>query len=457
MAGWITRVTKIGPAIVIASTLALVFAGLLATLYEEQLYREQKIEELTVQARILAAGVTAALVFDDEKAAQESVAALRVNPDLEAAAIYGAEGTRLAGFARRGAGALPQRNDVGPPYIQDGRIVITLPVMQNETSRGSVYLRATLNPLQRRLLQFGGIGLLVAMAVFVLAVSAIAQRVLASANATLESQARQLAQTNTKLEAEIAEREKTEEVLRQTQKMEALGRLSGGIAHDFNNLLAIIKGNVQMIQRRTAQGRTDFQRQLEAATEGLNRAASLTKRILAFSRSQPLSAEPVNLSKLAGRMGELLRHSVGESIRIETELKADWLTLCDPSQMENVILNLAINARDAMSGGGKLLIATANYRELGAAGGVAVGDYVRLTVRDTGEGMSEEVKRKAIDPFFTTKPPGQGTGLGLSMTFGYVQQSNGHMRIDSELGKGTAIVILMPRLTPDPISSKVRE
>jgi signal transduction histidine kinase len=232
--------------------------------------------------------------------------------------------------------------------------------------------------------------------------------------------------------------------------MEAIGQLSGGIAHDFNNLLSIIKGNLQLLQRRVTQGRVDVQRYLDAANEGVNRAASVTQRILAFSRRQPLSPKPVNVSRLVEGMRDLLRHSVGDAVQIEMRLDADWPILCDANQMENVIINLAINARDAMPEGGTLIVETANRARFHRSG-VPSGDYVELIVRDNGTGMSEDVRQKAVEPFFTTKPQGRGTGLGLSMTFGYVRQSNGDLMIESELGKGTTITILMPRYETESI------
>jgi signal transduction histidine kinase len=286
------------------------------------------------------------------------------------------------------------------------------------------------------------------MAALLVAVLASAHRTLTRANAALEKQAEDLAETNRRLHAEIEEREKAEDALRHSQKMEAIGQLSGGVAHDFNNLLTIIKGNLQLLQRRMIQGRTDVQRYVDSAMEGLNRAAVLTQRLLAFSRRQPLSPQPVNLSRLVANMQELLRHSVGDKVEIACQLDAEWWTLCDPNQMENVILNLAINARDAMSGGGKVFIQTSDIQLENAATAyedIMKGDYVRLSVRDTGSGMPEEVLNKAIDPFFTTKPLGQGTGLGLSVSFGYIRQSNGYLNIESEVGKGTTITILMPR------------
>jgi signal transduction histidine kinase len=212
-----------------------------------------------------------------------------------------------------------------------------------------------------------------------------------------------------------------------------------------------------LLEKRLAQGRTDVQRYLDGANEGFRRAAYLTQRILAFSRRQPLSPQPVNLSSLVSGMRELLRHSVGERVEIDTKLNASWWTLCDANQMENVIINLAINARDAMPDGGRLTIETEDVRvtaPLADVEGMSGGEYVHLSVSDTGEGMTEDVRQKAIDPFFTTKPQGQGTGLGLSMTFGYIRQSNGFMKIDSELGKGTRLSIFMPRYeTPDTTSN----
>ena len=185
-----------------------------------------------------------------------------------------------------------------------------------------------------------------------------------------------------------------------------------------------------------------------AADEALDRAAHLTQRILAFSRRQPLSPQRVNLSTLAQGLAELIRHSVGEQVEISLRLNGTWSTLCDINQMENVILNLAINARDAMPGGGRLTVETRDMTFSAPPPEVenfAPGDYAALLMSDTGTGMPDEVRRRAVDPFFTTKPQGKGTGLGLSMTFGFVRQSGGHLVIESVPGKGTTMIILMPR------------
>ena len=422
---------KLIPLAALVSAFALILAGALVTLYEEQLYQTQKIDDTSVQGQILAASVTAALVFDDEKAAQEYVNALQANPDLEAVGVYSAGGARVAGFTRAGSGEPPAAVEIHPPSVSNNRIFVTLPVRQGNSTVGTVYLRATMDSFPRRMVRDAGIILLVVMGVLVLVVLGGAQRALMA--------------TNRRLQDEMENRSRTEEALRQSQKMEAVGQLSGGIAHDFNNLLTIIKGNLQLMQKRMAEGRTDVQRYCNAAIEGLNRAASLTQRILAFSRRQPLSPKPIDLSGLVGDLRELIARSISDPIRLETRLAAKWTTLCDANQMENVILNLVINARDAMPDGGEITIETGDVRVDAPFGEIAPGDYVRRSVRDTGMGMSDEVRLKAVDPFFTTKPPGRGTGLGLSTTFGYVRQSNGHLTIESALGRGTVIVILMPR------------
>ena len=433
------------PWIPLLGTLALVVAGILATLYEEQLYRAQKVDEVTVQGRILAASVTAALVFRDDAAAREYVAALQANPELEAVGVYDLEGRLFAGFVDTGVEPLPSQASLPGARVADNLIAVVLPVVQDRAPVGSVYLRATLQPLALRVARYGGIILLLTMAVLVLAVSLTAQRALKRANVALALQARDLAASNVKLHSEIIERAKAEEALRQSQKMEAIGQLSGGIAHDFNNLITIILGNLRLLRRRIAQGRTDVQSYIDAATETLNRAAALTQRILAFSRQQPLSPLATDVNQLLVGMADLLRHSVGDLVKFDWRLEADWPIFCDNQQLETVILNVAINARDAMPDGGTVGVETANLCLSSFSGDIPPGEYVALRISDSGMGMSDEVRRKAIDPFFTTKPPGRGTGLGLSMTVGFVQQSGGHLKIESEVGRGTIVTILMPR------------
>ena len=241
-----------------------------------------------------------------------------------------------------------------------------------------------------------------------------------------------------------------EERLRQSQKMEAIGQLTGGIAHDFNNLLAGILGAVALIRMRFKSGRHDSIEQfIDAAERSAKSAASLTERLLAFSRRQSLDARPCDVNKLIEGMQDLLRPTLGEAVNLRTALSPNlWPAVSDANQLENAILNLCINARDAMAGGGRLSIETTNTRldpSHAWRAEVQGGDYVAINVADTGCGMAPDVVARAFDPFFTTKPIGQGTGLGLSMIYGFAKQSGGHVRIDSEVGRGTTITLYLPR------------
>jgi PAS domain S-box-containing protein len=277
-------------------------------------------------------------------------------------------------------------------------------------------------------------------------------------NTDIEDQkttAEALAILNATLEQQVNERTgelmAVEETLRQSQKMEAVGQLTGGIAHDFNNMLAVVIGSLELLSRRLAGGDPRAQRYVNAAGEGARRAALLTQRLLAFSRQQPLQPEPINANRLVSGMSELLRHSIGSDVRLETVLAGGlWPTHADPNQLENVILNLGVNARDAMPDGGRLTIETQNAhlddRYAASELGVAPGQYVLIAVSDTGSGMPPAVVEKAFDPFFTTKAVGKGTGLGLSQVYGFVRQSGGHVKIYSEEGHGTTVKIYLPRL-----------
>jgi PAS domain S-box-containing protein len=251
-----------------------------------------------------------------------------------------------------------------------------------------------------------------------------------------------------------------EEALRQSQKMEAVGQLTGGIAHDFNNLLTGIVGSLDLLQTRLDQGRTEnVSRYINAAMTSANRAAALTHRLLAFARRQPLIPKSVDANALVVSLEDLLRRTIGETIDLDIVAASGlWCTLCDPNQLESALLNLAINARDAMPGGGRLTIVTANARIDGIDADTPAllpGDYIRIDVTDTGTGMSPEVAARAFDPFFTTKPIGQGTGLGLSMIYGFARQSNGHVLIDSKQGAGTSVRLYLPRHQGDAAEERV--
>ncbi|WP_244424587.1 PAS domain-containing hybrid sensor histidine kinase/response regulator [Methylobacterium nodulans] len=278
-----------------------------------------------------------------------------------------------------------------------------------------------------------------------------AQAAIGIDNARLFQAAQQAAATlEQRVEERTAELQRTEEALRQAQKMEAVGQLTGGLAHDFNNLLTGISGSLELLQTRMAQGRlTDLDRYINAAQGASKRAAALTHRLLAFSRRQTLDPKPTDVNGLISGMEELIRRTVGPAIKIEVVGAAGlWPALVDPPQLENALLNLCINARDAMPEGGRITIETANkWLDDRAARerDLPPGQYLSLCVTDTGTGMTPEVIAKAFDPFFTTKPIGQGTGLGLSMIYGFVRQSGGQVRIYSEVGQGTTMCLYLPR------------
>jgi len=264
----------------------------------------------------------------------------------------------------------------------------------------------------------------------------------------------QLMVSNQQLLEQVSRREQVESQLRQSQKMEALGQLTGGIAHDFNNMLGVIMGAHDLIRRRLKKGDFGIERFVEAATNASERAAVLTQRLLAFARQQPLAPQPIDANKMIINMSDLLHTTLGEQIRIETVAAAGlWTINADAQQLESAILNIAINARDAMPEGGRLTIETANtslddaYCKQNPE--IEAGQYVMVAITDTGVGMPPDVAARVFDPFFTTKPAGKGTGLGLSQVYGFVKQSHGHIKIYSELGAGTNVKIYLPRLIAD--------
>ncbi|MFO2464279.1 response regulator [Pseudomonas sp. 15FMM2] len=266
------------------------------------------------------------------------------------------------------------------------------------------------------------------------------------------------------LEQQVEERttqlRNNEEALRQSQKMEAVGQLTGGIAHDFNNMLTGIIGSLELLRRRLARGRLeDLDSLIDLGVTSANRAASLTHRLLAFSRRQSLDSKPVQINDLVRSMGELLQRSLNESTTLQMRLSDQlWIAEADPNQLESALLNLVLNARDAMPDGGRLVVETSN-RHLdnvftAAYGTLQPGDYLELSVSDTGCGMPASVVSRAFDPFFTTKPIGQGTGLGLSMIYGFARQSHGHVCIHSVVGEGTTVSLFLPRFAGEVIADQ---
>ena len=257
----------------------------------------------------------------------------------------------------------------------------------------------------------------------------------------------ELWEANQALKAEAIERQAAEAQLRQVQKMEAVGQLTGGIAHDFNNMLAVVVGGIDLARRRLNGPRREVMSHLTNAMEGATRAAALTRRLLSFARSEPLMPERVDSAVLVGGMSELLDRTLGERIKVVTNLADNaWAVFVDPHQLENAIVNLAVNARDAMDGQGSLTIRSRNVTmHANEVGDIRAGEYLVIEVTDTGCGMTPEVRERAFEPFFTTKAVGKGTGLGLSQIFGFAHQSGGEVGIESEVGKGTTVSIYLPR------------
>ena len=265
------------------------------------------------------------------------------------------------------------------------------------------------------------------------------------------------------VEERTAQLRHNEDALRQSQKMEAVGQLTGGIAHDFNNMLTGIIGSLELLRRRVSRGKLDdLDSLIDLGVTSANRAAGLTHRLLAFSRRQSLDSKPVEINQLVTAMGELLQRSINESIKLEMRLSGElWTAEADPNQLESALLNLVINARDAMPTGGQLIVETSN-RHLdsvftAAYGTLKPGDYVELSVSDTGCGIPESVMSRVFDPFFTTKPIGQGTGLGLSMIYGFARQSHGHVSLHSEVGKGTTVSLFLPRFMGEVTANEIAD
>jgi len=306
------------------------------------------------------------------------------------------------------------------------------------------------------------IGIIVGLGAIFLGVVAVqALRQNAAARRQIESEAeraeqleqavrdrtQELWEANQALKAEAHEREAAEAQLRQVQKMEAVGQLTGGIAHDFNNMLAVVVGGIDLALRRLNGPRREVMMHLNNAMEGATRAAALTRRLLSFARSEPLLPERVDSNGLIGSMSDLLDRTLGEQIRVDVDLAPDtWPTYVDPHQLENAIVNLAVNARDAMDGRGLMRIATENVKlAANGVGDIQAGEYVKISVTDTGCGMPADVLERVFEPFFTTKPVGKGTGLGLSQVFGFAHESGGEVGIESKLGHGTTVSIYLPR------------
>jgi signal transduction histidine kinase len=333
-----------------------------------------------------------------------------------------------------------------------GRIVDSERVLLRDRTRAATEQIENSSMASQILTGFGVMIVVGAVLLGWLAIAAEGERAASDAEATMQRERAaelQLAvdAATAELRAEAREREQAEAQLRQVQKMEAVGQLTGGIAHDFNNMLAVVLGGLELAKRHLHTGGPDAQQHIENAMEGANRAAALTRRLLAFSRSEPLLPEAVEAGKLIDGMSDLLDRALGDTIEVRTDdAGLRWAVWVDRHQLENALLNLAVNARDAMEGRGTLTIGTGGLtlaeNEIGEC---AAGDYVTISVTDTGCGMTPEIADRVFEPFFTTKPVGKGTGLGLSQIFGFVRQSGGEIGIDTAPRKGTSVTLYLPR------------
>ena len=423
---------------------ALLLTSMLIAADSERQYSERVVRNAEVEARILADTSAAALAFGDASALSEYVSAFRADPQVSAAAIYDASGRKLAAFGQTPVTVMPR--DARAARAAGQGFSVVAEVSQSGVPLGSVWLAVRGEPALIRLYRYSGAGLLVIMAVIMFLALGVFVRALSNANAALTRQ--------------IAELEKAEAALRQSQKMEAIGRLTGGIAHDFNNMLAIIAGSLDLLQRRIGTSEPRLVRLVDSASEGARRAAELTQRLLAFSRRQPLNPRPVDVGEAVRSMSSLLGRALGETIAVETVCAAGlWPAIVDLPQLEAALLNLCVNARDALPGGGKLTIECANAfldRDYCARHDeLQPGQYVLVAVTDTGVGITPDVMAQVFEPFFTTKPTGVGTGLGLSQVHGFVRQSGGHVMIYSEVGVGTTVKLYLPRSDAPAVQKEV--
>jgi signal transduction histidine kinase len=425
------------PAAIVVIVAVMLLAGIGVILQSEAAYRGLQQEETRVQADILAASVTAALDFEDAVATREAVAAISVNPQVRSIGVYNEQGRLVAGYGRDGP-APPSSLENRLP-APESAVSSEVPVTSRGARVGTIYLVTDPEPISRRLSRYLVIALLIVMAALVVIVLGIAQAAMRRANRQLEERADALAEANAELKVQVSERGKAEDQLRQGHKMQALGQLTGGIAHDFNNLLTVIQGSADML-RRPGISEDKRIRFADAVVQASGKAAALTGQLLAFARRQPLQPEVIDVNALIRDMTDLLDRTLGERVEVITTLAPVPCTVeADRAQLESALLNIAVNARDAMPDGGPLEIGTAPVTD------PERGEMIALSVHDSGSGMDEDTLSRAFEPFFTTKMTGKGTGLGLSQVYGFASQSGGDVRIDSSPNHGTTVTLLLPR------------
>jgi signal transduction histidine kinase len=438
-------------ALAIAVALTMLLAGVALAIANERAHVAETIDQGRVEGGFLAIISAPALRSDDYASAQTYLDALQTDPDIESAAIYDTSGRAIAAYQKTGSLA---PSNVAPPLgnrSEDGSLTTVVPVVIDGTRLGTVLLLMATEPLAIRLRRYIGVGLLVTMAALVVIVLGLSQAALTDVNARLEERAVALASANRELRVQMDERERVEAALRQSQKMEAIGRLTGGVAHDFNNLLTVLQGNLELIdviiQAPSGIDVARVRRHLDSARQGLLGGAQLTRRLLTFSRQEPLATRTLDLNAVIADFAPLVRQAIRAQVDLRLYLSEGrrWWCRLDPAQFEAAILNLAINARDAMRSGGTLTITTlpAPSPE-GEHSPEHSNSGVLLSISDTGEGMPREVTERIFEPFFTTKPAGKGTGLGLAQVWAFVTQSGGHIQVESEPGRGTTFRLYLP-------------
>jgi signal transduction histidine kinase/CheY-like chemotaxis protein len=486
---------------------ALLLASVTFLAYDAHSFRQRTVRDLEMLSQVIGDNCQAPLLFNDVPSAAGVLAALAAKPAVESALLYRPSGELFAQYAspHRGTAIRPLHLARDGHQFNDGRLVLGRTVFMDGEAIGRLVVVSDLRELRQRLVHHGLVValvlLLACVAAFFLSnaiqplVSLPILRLAQAARTVAERQdfsirvpeegRDEIAQTArafngmlvqienrdnvlhatrvelegkvAQLEAEVAERRRVEEALHhseeqllQAQKMEAIGRLAGGVAHDFNNLLTVIRGQGDLLARRIGEGSPN-RRGVEEILKAADRAAGLTRQLLAFSRKQMLAPKVLDAGVVVADLGSMLSRLIGENIELVIRMPEGLGHVkIDPGQLEQVMMNLAVNARDAMPEGGRLVLGASNVRRqpgpLLGTDEVPAGDYVALTVTDTGCGMSREVLARVFEPFYTTKPKGQGTGLGLSMVYGIVRQSEGHITVYSEPGVGTTFKVYLPRV-----------
>lgn len=419
-----------------AMALFLLLVGVAIILKTAADYDRQRRAETEVQVRILAANVVAALDFNDARTAQETVSALALNPQVRAAGVYDQNGKLFAGYSRS-AGALPPQ--VGKGTSGQGNLLeSTAPVERAGEIIGSAYLQAVGEPFARRVARYSILGLFAFFAALIVLVLGVAQSALRKANRELATRADELGTANSLLQVQMAEREKAEEALRQSQKMEAMGQLTGGVAHDFNNLLMVASGGLDLLDRTDDPARRE--RLKSGIRQAIDRGAKLTQQLLTFARKSPLKPEVLDVERTLRGLEDLFERSLREDIEVQMHFEPDLRPIeVDRSQFEVAVLNVAINARDAMPEGGVIRIEATTVPATDTEPAM-----ICVAVVDQGTGISQENLQKVFEPFFTTKGVGHGTGLGLSQVYGFARAAGGDIRFESELGKGSTVSFLLP-------------